>query len=292
MSPRCASELCKLAVGERHLRDADFGRVHFEQALLDMDNPAMTSKLLVSKAVTDGEIIIPFAADRTIKALFKELQVRVDNIVEVEIIDWTHVQQMEIQPLRNSPDAMLRDLSANTEQVNFLFQKTSAEICCIHGQIRNALDIATSASTKIEETTRKLGHVNEETFRQLLNNQEGSLWAKSFRFDNLADIVEWAGLKIQANKKERRIALRNIVEMCVGKFDGFKVGKEVDWTAVYGPSVNGINLVVVAVRTFILLFGACTYVQRISISSMDWKRPGIVEYLGGTEEKHSYRSRG
>ena len=122
---------------------------------------------------------------------------------------------------------------------------------------------------KIEETTRKLGHINEETFRQQLNDKQGSPGAKSFRFDTLADIVEWAGRKIQANKKERRIALRNIVEMCVGNFDGFKVGKEVDWTAVYGPSVSGVDLVVVAVCSFILFFGACTYVQRISISSMD-----------------------
>jgi hypothetical protein len=258
MSPRRASELCKLAVKEEHMRDADFGRIYFEQALIDMDGPAMTSKLLVSEAVTDGEIIIPFAADRTIKASFKEFQERVDNIIHVEVIDWAHTQQMELQPLRNSLDVMLRDLSANTEQVNFLFQKTSDEISHIHGQTQSALTFATSTSTKIEEPNRKLGHVNEEIFRQRLNDQEGSPWAKSFRFDTLADIVEWAGLKIQANKNERRIALRHIVEMCIGNFDGFKVGKDVDWTAVYGPSVNDIDLVVVAVRTFILLFGART----------------------------------
>lgn len=163
-----------------------------------MDNPTMNSKLLMSKEVTDGEIITPFAADRTIKGLFKELQERVDNIVHVEVIDWAHMQQIELQPLRNSLDTMLRDLSANTEQVNFLLQKTFAEISHFHRQTQKALTIATSTSTKIGETARKLGHVNEEIFRQRLNHQEGP---PSFRFDTLADIVEWAGLKIQANKK-------------------------------------------------------------------------------------------
>ena len=138
MSPQCASELCKLAVGEKDLRDADVGRVHIEQALLDMDDPGMTSTLLVSKAVTDGEIIIPFATDRTIKTLFNELSITLST-PRLSIGDTC--SRWNSGP---SEITMLRDLSANTEQVNCLFQKTSAERSHIHGQIQNALAIATS----------------------------------------------------------------------------------------------------------------------------------------------------
>jgi len=43
-----------------------------------------------------------------------------------------------------------------------------------------ALSIAHSAGEKIEETNKKLGYINEQTFRHHLNTDEGLPWARGF----------------------------------------------------------------------------------------------------------------
>ena len=94
-------------------------------------------------------------------------------------------------------------------------------------------------STKLEEENQKFGHLIEETFRQRLCDKEGSPWAKPFAFDTLSKIVEWTDMKIKASREERREALREIVRVCVGEFDGFKqANEEVNWHKLFDSCIE------------------------------------------------------
>ena len=295
MSPRCVSQISNLTVEEEDLITADFGPLTLDEALANADDPSMSSKFLASKSVVNGEIILRFAADRTVKASFTDFSERMKKIVDVEIIDWAQAQQAEVEaeakPHRNSTDAHLRAISSNTEQMNQLFQESSADIAHLHAQSSSALNLATSASAKIDETTRKLGHVNEETFRQRLNDSEGWPWATSFRFDTLVELVDWIGLKIQAERAERRTAFKNIVDMCVGNFDGFEKGRGVDWDSVCDPSVKGIDLVAVSICSSILLPRQRPFMQGIPISSLEGEGRRLIRDYGEQIHPHRPRSR-
>ena len=103
-------------------------------------------------------------------------------------------------------------------------------------QALEALSIARASRTKIDETNKKLGHINEHTFRQHLNMEEGIPWSQSFRFNSLNELVEWTGLKIKATKEDRSKAIWDIGRMCVAGFDGYTdANDKVDWLKVHGP---------------------------------------------------------
>ena len=97
---------------------------------------------------------------------------------------------LELKDSRNSPDCLVRDGSINMDNVDRLFQSSSTGLLHALTKAREALLTAQSAIMKLEETSQKLSHINKETFRQRLTDEEGIPWAKAFSFDTLARIVE------------------------------------------------------------------------------------------------------
>ena len=73
----------------------------------------------------------------------------------------------------------------------------------------------------MDETNKKLGLMHEETWRRRLTEEEGLPWARNFKFETLAELVDWVGGKIQSDRERRLMALRTIVATCVDKFTGF-----------------------------------------------------------------------
>jgi hypothetical protein len=192
--------------------------------------------LIVSDTVTAGKIILRYAEDRTLIAPFKEFETRVGNIVEVKVIDVSASVSSELESSRNSPDSTVRNASLNTDTIDRLQNSSAASLVHALTQALEALSIARAAGTKIDETNKKLGHINEHTFRQSLNTEEGIPWSQAFRFNSLNQIVEWTGLKIKATKEDKSKAKRDIVRMCVAGFDGYTdANDKVNWMNVHGP---------------------------------------------------------
>ena len=227
MSPRCVSQISNLTIEDEDLTTADFGPLTLDEALIDADDPSISSKCLASESVSNGEIVLCFTADSTVKVLLTDLSERMENIVDVEIIDSTQAQQAEVEaevkPHRSSIYAHRRAITSNTEHMNQFFQKSYVDIAHLHVKSTSTLNMAISASSEIAETTRKLGHINEETFRQRLSDSEGSPWTTSFCFNT--ELADWIGSKIQVERQERRTAF---VNMCVRNFDVFEKGRAVD----------------------------------------------------------------
>ena len=97
---------------------------------------------------------------------------------------------LELDQSRNSPDIYIWDGSLNADNLYRLYQHSTTGLNHALTTAGKAFLVARSASTKLEEQNQKLGHINEETFRQRLCDEEGSPWAKSFAFDTLSEIVE------------------------------------------------------------------------------------------------------
>jgi len=236
MSPQYAASLCNIIVRQSDFQNADLGPTTLEKALIDMDNNSIVSKLIVSNTVTAGKIILRYAEDRTLTAPFKEFETRVGNIVEVEVVDVSASVFSELESSRNSPDSSVRNVSLNMDTIDRLQNSSTASLTHVLTQALEALSMARTTGTKIDEVNKKLGHINEHTFRQSLNTEEGIPWSQSFRFNSLNEIVEWTGLKIKATKEDRSKAIRDIVRMCVAGFDGYTdANDKVDWMKVHGP---------------------------------------------------------
>lgn len=237
MSPQYAASLCNIVVRESDLQNADLGPMTLEKALIDMDNNSIVSKLIVSNTIAAGKIILlRYAEDRTLAAPFREFETRVGNIVELEVIDVSESVFAELESSRNSPDSFVRNVSLNTDTIDRLQNSSTTSLAHALTQALEALSIARAAGTKIDEANKKLGHINEHTFRQNLNIEEGIPWSQVFRFNSLNEIVEWTGVKIKATKEDRLKALRDLVRMCVAGFDRYTDANEkVDWMQVHGP---------------------------------------------------------
>src|SRR5437763_13914521 len=155
-----------------------------EKALIDMENTSIVSKLIVSNTITAGKIILRYAEDRALTAPFKEFETRVGNIVEVEVVDVSASVFSELESSRNSPDSSVRNVSLNTDTIDRLQNSSTALGAHALTQALEAKSIARAAGTKIDETNKKLGHINEHTFRQNLNMEEGIPWSQAFRFNS------------------------------------------------------------------------------------------------------------
>lgn len=236
VSPHYAAAACNIAVTETDLQRADLGPTTLEQALIDIDDNAVISKFFLSHTFTKGDIIIRYADTRTMKTTFKDFENRVGSIIDPACFNWDPSLLLELNQSRNSSDIYVRDGSLNADNVHRLYQNSTTGLNHALTTAGEALLAAQSAATKLEEQNQKLGHLNEETFRQRLSDEEGSPWAKSFAFNTLSEIVEWTGMKIKASREERRKALSDIVRLCVRDFDGFKQANDrVDWYKVFDP---------------------------------------------------------
>ena len=233
MSPQYAASLCKIAVSESDLRNADLGPKMLEKVLLDFDDTSMVSRLIVSNTVTAGKIILRYAEDRTLTAPFKEFETRVGDIVEVEVVDFNASVFSELELSQNSPDSAIRNGSIYMDTIDRLQNSSTASLAHTLTQALEALSIAPATGMKIDQANKKLGHINEHTFHQNLNMDEGIPWSQAFRFNSLNEIVEWTGLKIKATKAARSKALKHIVQMCVAGFDAYiNANDKVDWMKV------------------------------------------------------------
>lgn len=234
VSSRYVAAACNIAVTETDLQHADLGPTTLEQALIDIDDNAYISQFLVSYTSSKGDIIIRYTDTRTMKATFKDFENRVSSIIDLVCFNWDRSLLLELDRSRNSPDIYIRDGSFNADNVYRLYQNSTTGLNHALTTAGKALLAAQSTSTKIEEQNQKLGHLNEETFRQRLCDEVGIPWAKSLAFDTLLEIVEWTGRKIKASREERGKALRDIVRLCVGEFDGFKQANEnFNWYKVF-----------------------------------------------------------
>jgi hypothetical protein len=236
MAPQYAASLSNLAVRQSDFQNADLGPITLEKALIDMDKNSIVSKMFVSNTLTAGKIILRYAEDRTLTASFEEFQKRVGNIVEVELIDISASVSSELESSRNSPDSSVRHECLNTDTIDGLQNSSTPSLDHALTHALEALSIARAAGTKIDVANRKLGHINEHTFGQILNSEEGIPWSQAFRFNSLNEVVEWTGRKIKATKEERSKAIRDIVRMCVAGFETYtNANDKVEWMKVHGP---------------------------------------------------------
>jgi len=108
MSPHYAASLCNIAVSESALQTADLGPITLENALVDMSSQSMTSRLIVSDILAAGNIIIRYAEDRTLTAPFKEFEMKVGSIIEVEVVNISALVLSELESSRISSDRSVR----------------------------------------------------------------------------------------------------------------------------------------------------------------------------------------
>ena len=206
--------------------------------LADLADPSIIGKAIIADVLTQGEIILQFSNERTLKASSKDFETRIGAMVRVEQITSSKEMAEELASYRNSPDSRFRDIGLNRDNIDRLQNGVSAAVCCALKTALEALSSAQSSRVKLDETNQKLGYLNEETVRQGLNAEMGLVRAKAFRFDTLRDIVDWVGDQIKANKQEKAKPLRTIVRLCVGEFDGYPEPKEtVDWETVFDPII-------------------------------------------------------
>jgi len=241
MSSLSASSFSGVRQNDYRIQRADCGVVNLEHALKAVDDSYITGKAIIEDVLTDseGEIILQYNEERTLKACYKDFKKRVGSIIEFEQTSWTHAMAAELEPYRNSPDKHLRHVGLNNDKIDGLQNNSSAAVALALKTALEALSSAQTAGAKLDETNKKLGHLYEETVRQQLNSEMGIPWAKSFRFNTLRDIVEWVGDKIRAGRQQKAHALRDIVRVCVGEFDQYPEPKEdVDWERVFYPIVG------------------------------------------------------
>jgi hypothetical protein len=236
ISSSYAASLCKIKVTESELSKADFGFIFLEQALIDLGDSSKAGKLLVSDSVIGGDIIVQYNNERTVKASFKEFVTKVGEIIEVEQVCLDECIVNDLQNSRNSPESHVRDVVLNADNLNRLQRNSSEASSVALAKAIKALSTAELARVKVDETTKKLGRLNEETIRHRLNGEEGIPWASSFRFETLWEIVDWVGMKIKADKNERFKAMRDIVRLCVAGFEGYvEADDNIDWEKVFDP---------------------------------------------------------
>ena len=173
--------------------------------------------------------------ERTLKTSFKEFVNKVGEIIEVEQVCWNECIN-DLQTSRNSSENHVREVALNADNLNKLQRNSSGASSLALARAIEALSTAKVARIKADETTKKLGRLNEETVRHHLNGKEGIPWAGSFRFETLWEIVDWVGMKITASKKERLEAMTDIVRLCLSGFEGYAEAKDyVDWEKVFDP---------------------------------------------------------
>src|SRR5579859_273928 len=238
MSSLLASSFSNVKPNEYRLQRADRGVLNLEQALIDLADPSIIGKAIIADVLTEGDIILQFNDERTLKASYKDFKTRVGAIVPVEQITSSKEMAEELASYRNSPNPHIRNIGLNCDNVDRLQNNSSAAVSLALKTALEALSSVQASRGKLDETNQKLGYLNEETVRQGLNAEMGVLWARTLRFDTLGDIVEWVGDQIKADKKEKTKALRDIVRLCVGEFDRYPEPKEtVDWETVFDPII-------------------------------------------------------
>jgi 2-oxo-4-hydroxy-4-carboxy--5-ureidoimidazoline (OHCU) decarboxylase len=239
MSSLSASSFSGVKPNEYRIQRADRGVVNLEQALKDVEDSSITGKAIIADVLTEGEIILQFNHERTLKASYKDFETRIGAIVKLEQISWSKAMAEELESYRNSSDRHVRNVGLNNDKIDGLQTNSSAAVSLALKTALEALSSAQTAGAKLDETNKKLGYLNEETVRQHLNSEMGIPWARAFRFDTLRDIVEWVGDRIKAGKQQKAKALRDIVRVCVGEFDRYPEPKEtVDWETVFYPIVG------------------------------------------------------
>lgn len=152
MSPHYAASLCNIAVSESALQTADLGPITLENALVDMSSQSMTSRLIVSDILAAGNIIIRYAEDRTLTAPFKEFEMKVGSIIEVEVVNISALVLSELESSRISSDRSVRNASINIDTVNRLQNSTATSMIHTLTHALDALSIARDTMRKVDET--------------------------------------------------------------------------------------------------------------------------------------------
>jgi hypothetical protein len=81
-----ASSFSNVKSNEYRLQRADRGVINLEQALIDLADPSIIGKAIIADVLTEGDIILQFNDERTLKALYKDFETRVGALVRVEQI--------------------------------------------------------------------------------------------------------------------------------------------------------------------------------------------------------------
>ena len=63
--------------------------MNLEQALKDIEDSCITGKAIIADVLTEGEVILQFNHECTLKASYKEFETRIGAIVELEKISWS-----------------------------------------------------------------------------------------------------------------------------------------------------------------------------------------------------------
>ena len=239
MTAEIATSACGMMVGEE-LRDVYKGTSTLEDALTHWEDTSITPRLCISDHFNEeGSIILRWSETRTIYTTYRKLEDKIGWIAELESVNYAPYLFTFLQQAHDSENVQTRSHVSLAQHLNALFHCNSEGLGYVLGKADEGLEIGRTAIRKLDETNKKLGYINEETFRHRLKEEEGFPWASNFKFDTLAELVEWIGVKLNRRYEERQRALGMIVRSCLGDFQGHK-GLETelettDWHDVTQP---------------------------------------------------------
>jgi hypothetical protein len=215
---------------------SDEGPVDLETTLKYWDDAILPAHLCMSNSFTDDFfLVIRWNDTRTLYSTCKAFKDKLSSLVKLQRFDASSILESELSLNRTSDDDTKRSTSMLTHLVNLTYQNHSEAVTFLLAKAQNALQVARTTESRVDETVRKLGYINEETWRQRLGDEEGVPWSKNFQFDTLSELVDWVGMRMKQTRAKRQLALQRIVLLCVDNFDGFAGIESTSWRNVSNP---------------------------------------------------------
>jgi len=149
-----------------YVRDED---VHLETTLKKWDEPNELSTLCLSNEFNDrttsadeSTLIVRWNISRTLVAKCGVFKTYLTQVVDPKRFDSRVLSSERLLPA-NLLHLMNENHHNSMQAVDFLLEKSE-----------RALTTATSIQTRMDDTSRKLGHITEETWRHRLASEEGA----------------------------------------------------------------------------------------------------------------------
>ena len=206
------------------------GPVDLESTLKYWKDVSCEPCLCMSDSFTDNHVLfLRWNDTRTLHSTYKIFKEKLSSLVKPHAFDASSTLKSELAQTQTSSDT-ITSTSMLTHLVNLNYQHHSEAMTFLLAKTQDALKVARTTKTQVEETSRKLGYINEETWR--LTDEEGALWPKSFQFDSLSELVDWVGMKMKRSRDEKQMALKTVVLLCLDKFDKFQRIDSTPWDDV------------------------------------------------------------
>ena len=190
---------------------------HLGPALKALDDSTRNPRILISHELLQHELVLQYSGNSTLQIRCDQLLENINKIQRSQIVDFSASTNEEIMPLATSSSKspiespMLDPLL--TKGINNLRHSTSTGISKAVNTSHMAFTNGELLARRMNETSQRLGYMNEEMWRLHLARKEGEHWARRVHIQSLEDLVKWIGTEISATKGECIAALDDLIRI-------------------------------------------------------------------------------